>query len=244
MSDIHGCFRSYWEMLRRIRLSDEDTLYVLGDAIDRGPKGIDVLLDMASRPNVVGLLGNHELNAIRALPLIVRARQNGGVLECTPDEYADLQLWLYNGGESTIRQFEALNPKKAALVWNYICNLERYREIEVDGRKFVLIHTGPENFSKEKDLSEYTVDEVTFSRPSPETRYFEDRTMVFGHTPTRIMYDMQGRHPSPDRIFYADTYIDIDCGAVFGKGGGRLGCLCLDTMEEVYVPQTVSAGQS
>lgn len=236
MSDIHGCFRAYWEMIRRIRLRDEDTLYVLGDAIDRGPRGIDVLRDMAGRPNVVGLLGNHELNAIRALPQLVRAFRNGGKLECTEDELADIELWLYNGGEPTIRQFQQLDPETATSVWNYIVGLDRYREVEAGGRRFVLIHTGPENFSPEKDLSEYTVDEVTFSRPTPDTRYFEDRMMVFGHTPTRIMYGMRHERPRPDRIFHADTYIDIDCGAVFGEGG-RLGCLCLDTLEEFYVPR-------
>ena len=40
MSDIHGCFDKYQKMLRRIDFAPEDTLYVLGDVIDRGPDGI------------------------------------------------------------------------------------------------------------------------------------------------------------------------------------------------------------
>lgn len=36
-----------------------------------------------------------------------------------------------------------------------------------------------------------------------------------------------------DKIFRSGTMINIDCGCAFP--GGRLGCLCLDTMEEYYV---------
>lgn len=37
MSDIHGCGNMYHEMLRKIQFCDSDHLYILGDAIDRGP---------------------------------------------------------------------------------------------------------------------------------------------------------------------------------------------------------------
>lgn len=35
MSDIHGMYEKYIEMLMTIQLNDEDTLYILGDMIDR-----------------------------------------------------------------------------------------------------------------------------------------------------------------------------------------------------------------
>lgn len=31
MSDIHGCFREYCEMLGKLAFSDSDTLYIVGD---------------------------------------------------------------------------------------------------------------------------------------------------------------------------------------------------------------------
>ena len=37
MSDVHGAYERYLKMLEAINFSDEDTLYVLGDAIDREP---------------------------------------------------------------------------------------------------------------------------------------------------------------------------------------------------------------
>ena len=47
VSDIHGCYRQYKEVLEKIAFSDEDTLYVLGDVLDRGPEPLRVLEDMA-----------------------------------------------------------------------------------------------------------------------------------------------------------------------------------------------------
>ena len=39
MSDLHGCYNLYVKMLEKINFSDEDTLYLLGDYVDRGDNG-------------------------------------------------------------------------------------------------------------------------------------------------------------------------------------------------------------
>ena len=64
VSDLHGCYDRYRKLLDKLNLGEQDTLYVLGDALDRGPEGFRILSDMASRPQVVGLLGNHEAMAL------------------------------------------------------------------------------------------------------------------------------------------------------------------------------------
>lgn len=60
MSDLHGEKYRYDAMLEMIQFSGEDTLYILGDVVDRGPNGIDILRDIMQRPNVHLILGNHE----------------------------------------------------------------------------------------------------------------------------------------------------------------------------------------
>ena len=40
MSDIHGEADRFSAMLETIHFSSQDTLYILGDVIDRGPEGI------------------------------------------------------------------------------------------------------------------------------------------------------------------------------------------------------------
>lgn len=43
MSDIHGNFKKFLLMLERIDFKEEDSLYILGDVIDRGTKGLSIL---------------------------------------------------------------------------------------------------------------------------------------------------------------------------------------------------------
>ena len=59
MSDLHGCYDMFLQMLEKIKFNNDDTLYILGDIIDRGDNGIKILLDIMKRSNVIPLLGNH-----------------------------------------------------------------------------------------------------------------------------------------------------------------------------------------
>ena len=46
IADAHGEKALFDKMLEKIGLSDEDTLFVLGDIIDRGPEPIPLLLEI------------------------------------------------------------------------------------------------------------------------------------------------------------------------------------------------------
>ena len=43
ISDIHGCYKEFKTLLKNIGFSSADTLFVLGDMVDRGPDPIGVL---------------------------------------------------------------------------------------------------------------------------------------------------------------------------------------------------------
>ena len=77
ISDIHGEYDRYIKMLETINFTDDDFLYILGDAIDRGPDSIAVITDIMSRKNVQMLLGNHEQMCLDTLGLrpVFGARQ-------------------------------------------------------------------------------------------------------------------------------------------------------------------------
>ena len=64
-------------------------------------------------------------------------------------------------------------------------------------------------------------------RHDPSKDYFDDKDIyvITGHTPTMI-------YTGKAEIYHSSNNICIDCGACMG---GRLACLCLDTMEEFYV---------
>ena len=60
LSDIHGSLPRFESIMAQINLQAEDTLYVLGDVIDRYPDGIKMLRRIMKMPNAKMLLGNHE----------------------------------------------------------------------------------------------------------------------------------------------------------------------------------------
>ena len=67
MSDIHGNKEAFDTMLSLIDLKPEDHLYILGDVIDRGAHGIELLQQIRAMQNCTLLLGNHEYMMINAL---------------------------------------------------------------------------------------------------------------------------------------------------------------------------------
>ena len=76
MSDIHGEYEKFMEVLEKINLSDSDTLYVLGDILDRGPHPIQVMQKLMSMENAVCLVGNHELMALDCLEFLQKEITN------------------------------------------------------------------------------------------------------------------------------------------------------------------------
>ena len=166
--------------------------------------------------------------AINALPRILSAVEESGEVILIGDDAEAVELWFFNGGDRSLADFFWLNKEQEQTVWEYMCNMPLYKEVEAGGQQFVLVHGGLEGFSPSRPLADYTSNEILWCRPEEDTVYYPDRYVVFGHTPVQFL------EPStPAKIYRKDNLIDIDCGCVFQ--GGRLGCLCLDTMEEIYV---------
>lgn len=60
VSDLHGCYDKYKALLDRLNLTENDSLYILGDIVDRGDGGMAFLLDLAKRKNIFSYRGNHD----------------------------------------------------------------------------------------------------------------------------------------------------------------------------------------
>lgn len=229
MSDLHGQYQKYREMLELIHFNAEDTLYVLGDVIDRGEQGIQILLDMMERPNVIALIGNHEWMAAQCLPWLQTEISEESINRLTQEQLDALTLWLHNGASPTITQFQRLSVSQREALCEYLMEeLLPYEILAIDQRRFLLVHAGLGNFDIHKQLEDYTIEELVWERPDFSKRYSNDAhfTIIVGHTPTLLV---NGRA----QIYHGEQMIDIDCGAVYP--GGRLSCLCLDTMQEYYI---------
>lgn len=222
MSDLHGCYDKYLMMLKMIDLKPEDTLYILGDVVDRGPDGVKILLDMCERKNIVFLRGNHDHTAMK----VIRCMYDPSEMSKEDKLISMMESWVSDGGGTTLLQFLGLSSEEKEKVLLYLRNSKFYLAIEVKGNKYFLAHTVPE---KEIMLGpdELEYEDFIWGEPDYGLRYFDDAIIVTGHTPTGFIDKKY-----VGRIYAKNNHIAIDCGAVFGK---RLACIRLDDMKEFYI---------
>ena len=93
IGDIHGCINTFQKLvLEAIQIRKSDTIYCIGDYIDRGPdsKGvIDFIMDLRKKGYAIRTLrGNHEQL----------------MMESGEDRQAHMD-WYINGGDATLRSF-------------------------------------------------------------------------------------------------------------------------------------------
>lgn len=229
MSDIHGMYRKYKKMLELIELSDNDTLYIIGDVIDRGPEPIQILQDMMQRRNVIPILGNHEYMALNALWYIRDfIDSDGSVTDESLEFNKHYRLWQMNACRTTMEGLGRLAVKQRREVVRYIWNFKWHKTVNIGDMKFILVHAGFENFSKDRPFNDYRPEELVWCRHIPDERYFEDENtyVVTGHTPVR-------KFTGKPYILHKNNNIFIDCGACLN--GGKLGCIRLDDLMEYYV---------
>ena len=228
ISDIHGCYAQFTELLELIHFKDTDILYVLGDIVDRGPHPIKVLSALMEMPNVVCIVGNHELMALDGLRFLNTQITNESIESMDKETMGNLFNWIRNGGQTTIDEFKSLPPVKRQEIIDFIMDFSVYEEPTVNGQQFLLIHAGLGNYAPEKSIEDYSLQNLVWDRNDYNTRYFEDVTVITGHTPTQLI---KGNRKLGS-VFRHLNNIAIDCGCYIP--GGRLAAICLETGEEFY----------
>lgn len=216
MSDLHGCYDKFIEMLKVIQFSDKDELYILGDIFDRGPQPIDILDYIINHKNITLLKGNHEKMF---------------------EEYfveGDMSLWYYNGGETTLSNIMRHGYEYEYSVYNYIKKLPIIKVVD----KFILVHAGlylPKNCNdlsleellelQEEDINLWTRDYIY------SDIQYKDYTIICGHNAVQSI----NNNYEEAKILHRKGHKFIDCGCCFEKINGKLACLRLDDMMEYYI---------
>lgn len=226
IGDIHGCKAKYDEMLEKLNPGELDAVFVLGDVIDVGDDGIEILTDMMYRANIYPILGEREYYAKKFLPLIAEKGSAEKALESLDgDEKDELTKWLSMKSEKTIEAFLKLGDEEKEGILEFLEEFAPFEEIECKGKKFILTHAGI-RYHDERDLYEHEEEDFIFAETDYNKIYFPNAYLVTGHTPTvAIGKEFAGK------VYAKKRHLALDCGAAFG---GRLAAVCLDTLKVSY----------
>lgn len=232
MSDIHGYYESFLKMLKKIEFGESDTLYIIGDLIDRGPSSLDLIDFCLGKDNIKVLKGNHEY-----------------MLEMSNRELELRKCWLKSGGDVTLEEIEKKHGKDSEYeqkVIRWIEDMPLYTSVRVKGERYLLTHAGLKRSLYDKYIKEnkirwwnkvglvelyrwvvsyldYEENSILWHKGIFESKVkFTKDYIIVGHTPTKSR-----------RIEKENRVYSIDCGSYVK--GGRLGCLCLNNMREYYV---------
>ncbi|MEE0914526.1 MAG: metallophosphoesterase [Ruminococcus sp.] len=225
-SDLHGySLEKIKEMFSKVGFSDDDFCFVLGDVIDRGKDGIEILKWLMTKPNMELILGNHEAMML-ACEFLFDEITEESISKITGNKLDIYLLWEQNGARPTINALHSLEPNEIKYILEYLHEAPLYETVSVNGKDFLLTHSGLKNFDKNKSISKYSNEDFLWNRPKIDDRYFDDVITVFGHTPT-IYYGEEYK----GKAVVTDTWIDIDTGASCGFSPMLLR---LDDLKEFY----------
>lgn len=223
ISNLYGDYERYKAILKKIEFEKEDILFVLGDIVDGGSKGIEILMDMMMRDNVYPISGEHDLIAYEILSGIEEETHKDITAPLSKKLADRCQMWCERGGEGTMEGFAKLSDDDKRAVIEYMEEFSVYEEVEADGVEYVLCHNMPEGFIDGESLDDYTPEEILSGKVDYERDYFPGRVLVTAEDVTDDI-DMA----ASGRIYKSGNHVCINCG-------DTVAAYCLDTGEEFYV---------
>ncbi len=202
ISDIHGCYKTFKSLLKKVKISKEDQLFILGDSINRGPNSAKVLnhlIDLKKEGHqVYHLRGNHEHQII--------------TLGKKPSHRTH-RLLSWNRSTDLLNKSGKIKPKYLKFLNN------TFHYIVLDN--YFLVHAG---FDFE--------DVLPFNNPLAmmhiktfkiNKEVLGERKLIIGHTPKPLKEIERRLTKGKKKI-----YIDNGCINVKEKDQGNLICLDLD----------------
>jgi len=191
ISDIHGCARTFEKLLFEVvELKRTDTLYLLGDYINKGPdsKGVidQIFLLEKEGYEVYCLRGNHEQYLLDALYESEKENE-----------------FLSRGGIETLQSFRAgyVSDLPAKYI-EFFENLGYFFELE----DYMLVHAGFD-FSK-KDIYMDKSAMLNIRAMQVDTSKIDGRKIIHGHVPTPLSVIEQS-------LDFKYHHISIDSGCVY-----------------------------
>mgnify|MGYP000058218539 FL=1 len=220
IGDVHGCYKSLRRLVEEtIGVNKDDKIYFVGDYIDRGPSGkqvLDYLIELKDNGyQVYPLKGNHEEMLINAY------------LDQSSNNF---MLWMMNGAETTFRSYgieshtllgeSSLNELPEEHL-SFLRKMPYYYELD----DYILVHAGI-NFAVENPFEDFT--SMVWCRDCENDLSASDgRTIIHGHTPVPLEFIQSSLKKGIPKD------INLDAGCVYKNmvGLGNLVALDMETMQ-------------
>lgn len=213
VADIHGCIKTFRKLLERSGLTRHDTLYLLGDYIDRGPDSRGVLAQIMALIeggyDIRPLRGNHEEMMLRTY-----RQQHDELSWC----------WVHEWGNATTRSFSVCDLAAIPVCyWNFMEALPLYEQTE----QHVFVHG-----CFDHEVTRPLQDTSPFFMLWGNTRHhngINGKQVVSGHVSTPLQQIRES---------FATGHILLDNGCClnYEPGLGNLVMLNLNTMELLLQP--------
>lgn len=165
--DIHGCFTTFKALLKQIKLTKNDQLFLLGDYINKGKNSKEVL-DL-----IIELQENQEENGYQIFPL------RGNHEQMLIEDYEGINTNEYLDKTSNYSE----------LHYNFVFNLSYFYELD----NHFLVHAG---FNLETNNPFLDFEAMLWKRDfvitnKEKVKFFYDKTIIIGHNLTFLEYILQ-----------------------------------------------------
>lgn len=208
-TDFHGMY-SLWKQIKEY-MKPEDTLYYLGDAIDRGPHGWDIFTELIDDPRVIYIKGNHE-------DMMYHSYVSRG-----PVASQWFKHWQKNGGKETHANMQDVSFQTRMEYIDKIRDMSTFEVYENKNKEvFILTHAGctPNEAYWKMDGYDWEYANI-WSRKHFLDEWPQELNgkvyIIHGHTPVQLMYTINTAFPRNDDglpILYCDGHkINLDTGA-------------------------------
>ena len=223
VSDIHGEYDLFFKLLDKIKFSDNDTLIICGDLIDKGEQSIRLLKSVYKMRNIKCILGNHEYDFLKYY---------WSLMQSSPNDFDEtlMRLRQYFPHDGNLLEWEMVD---------WLENLPCF----IEEQDFICVHAGLplDNNGTLQPLNGLRVEQLVYDRTFKDDNVIpqQSKCVIFGHTPTSylgqngkiIKYMRTGTEYDGKNI--CDYYkVHIDTGVYLSK---TLGCIRIDDCAEFYV---------
>lgn len=190
IGDVHGCADELEELLEQLPSSEDSTIVMLGDYIDRGPASrrvIDVVMKTKEKRRLVTLVGNHEEMFLEFLD---------------GSDPGKVARFVLNGGSRTLANYadkhgDYVIPRSHV---DFLKGLDLWYETD----DYFFVHAGvPDRSLKDLDPVKDREELLWIRRSFIHSTHIWEKRVVHGHTPVNA-------------VEMSATRINIDTACAYG----------------------------